>query len=130
LVKSNKKLKLNNPTFVKSELAKKVKKIQRSLSIFEGEELYAFGASVGANTLMHLFCKNLRIKKILDGNPVVDSLPYGNIMVPVVQASLPIKNFRGQKILVLAYRYYDKIIRDHKSIQAGNNFINIFKANN
>jgi hypothetical protein len=125
LIDNSKRLKFDKPTLIKRRLEKKIQKIRNSLASLQGEELFGFGASVGSNTLMHLFCNDLSVTEILDDRPVVTSLPYGKKMIPVKQSRDVGNRIKKRKILVFAYRYIENIINNHKNISRSN-FVNIF----
>jgi SAM-dependent methyltransferase len=126
LVESCTRLKLSNPILVKNNLAKKIKKVRDYLELFKQDKIIGFGASVGTNTLMHLFCSHLKVNLILDDNPTIKELPFGNILLPVIKTINAPKPTDRMKILVFAYRYYDLIVSNHRDLK--NRFINIFQA--
>jgi 2-polyprenyl-3-methyl-5-hydroxy-6-metoxy-1,4-benzoquinol methylase len=127
LLNTFKRMRLSDSNHVRHELYKKINEVQKFLDKLRGKEIFGFGASVSTNTLINLFCKNLKIKKILDDHPTVGGIPVRGELLPVERTNSSTEQINKKKILVFAYRYYDLIVKKHNSIKS-NNFINIFEA--
>jgi ubiquinone/menaquinone biosynthesis C-methylase UbiE len=110
-IKSN-EIKLLRNENINKIFQSKIKKIKSKINKIKSP-IICYGASVGSNTLLNLFFKSVKILSIVDDNPTVSSLPLNGSLIQVNKLRNITIN-KEVKIIVLAYRYFDKILeRNH-----------------
>jgi len=111
---------------LKKIIFKKINRVKKYLEKNFKKKVVGFGASVGTNTLLNLFCKDLKISKIIDDKPAINFLPFNNELIEIQKSSEFFKSKNSEKyILVFSYRYFDKISKKYINEKAYN-FFKIF----
>jgi len=89
-----------------------------------GEDVACYGASVGCITMMYYFDMNKYVDYLLDDNPVKYNKFSPGYGIPVFNSEVIYEKENLKKILVLAWRYIQPILKKHqKFLDRGGKFL-------
>jgi SAM-dependent methyltransferase len=123
LILKNEKI-FRNLEGIKVNFENRIKEVLTKISKIK-VPVICYGASVGSNTLLNIFCKKLNIKMIVDDNPAVSELPFDGRTLEVKKMK-SLQLIDKELVIVLAYRYFNKI-RERNALKPNLKFIKIIE---